>query len=63
MLEKLECWEAYLEERIICYLYYIGLDGLRFAAKTRDEAFYRAVLDRLFKYERLGTHLCSQPLN
>jgi hygromycin-B 4-O-kinase len=39
--------EAHLEDRIKCYQCYIGVDGLRFAAKTKNEGFYRAVLDKL----------------
>ena len=39
--------EACLEERVKCYQYYTGVDGLRFAAKTKNEKFYRAMLDKL----------------
>jgi hygromycin-B 4-O-kinase len=46
-LERLGCSEAHLEDRIKCYQYYTGIDGLRFAAKTENESFYRAVLDKL----------------
>ncbi len=30
--------------RLACYLYYIGLDGMRFSAMTNDILFYRSVL-------------------
>jgi hypothetical protein len=46
-LRKLGRSEARLEDRIKCYRYYTGIDGLRFAAKTKNEGFYRAVLDKL----------------
>lgn len=46
-LKKLGRSEARLEHRIKCYRYYTGIDGLRFAAKTKNEGFYRAVLDKL----------------
>lgn len=46
-LKKLGRSETHLEERIKCYQYYTGIDGLRFAAKTENEGFYRAVLDKL----------------
>jgi hygromycin-B 4-O-kinase len=47
LLRKIGRSEARLEDRIKCYRYYIGVDGLRFAAKTKNERFYRAVLDKL----------------
>jgi len=46
-LRKLGRSEARLEDRIKCYRYYTGVDGLRFSAKTKNEGFYRAVLDKL----------------
>jgi hygromycin-B 4-O-kinase len=46
-LKKFGRSEAHLEDRMKCYQYYTGLDGLRFAAKTKNERFYRAVLDKL----------------
>jgi hygromycin-B 4-O-kinase len=46
-LRKLGRSEAHLEDRIKCYQYYTGVDGLRFAAKTKNEGSYRAVLDKL----------------
>ena len=46
-IRKIGRSEAHLEDRIKCYWYYIGLDGLRFAAKTENEGFYKAVLDKL----------------
>ncbi len=46
-LKKLGRSEAHLEDRIKCYQYYIGIDGLRFAAKTENESFYRTVLEKL----------------
>jgi hygromycin-B 4-O-kinase len=46
-LKKLGRSEARLEHRIRCYRYYTGIDGLRFAAKTKNEGFYRAALDKL----------------
>lgn len=39
--------EDRIEDRIKCYEYYTGLDGMRFAAKTMDKRFYRGVLDQL----------------
>jgi len=46
-LKKLDRSETHVEDRMKCYQYYAGLDGLRFAAKTNNERFYRAVLDKL----------------
>jgi hygromycin-B 4-O-kinase len=46
-LKKLGRSEAHLEDRMKCYQYYTGVDGLRFAAKTKNEGFYRAVLEKL----------------
>jgi hygromycin-B 4-O-kinase len=46
-LKKLGRSEAHLEDRMKCYQYYVGIDGLRFAAKTENENFHRAVLDKL----------------
>ena len=46
-LGKIGRSEAHLEDRMKCYQYYIGVDGLRFAAKTQNERFYRAVLEKL----------------
>jgi len=46
-LRKLGPSETRVEDRIKCYRYYSGIDGLRFAAKTKNEGFYRAVLDKL----------------
>jgi hygromycin-B 4-O-kinase len=45
-LRKLGRSEARIEDRIKCYRYYTGIDGLRFAAKTKNEGFYKAVLDK-----------------
>ena len=47
LLKKLGRSEARLEGRMKCYQYYTGVDGLRFAAKTKNERFYRAILDKL----------------
>ena len=46
-LEKLGRSEDHLRDRIRCYKYYTDIDGLRFAAKTKNEGFYQAVLDKL----------------
>ena len=46
-LKKLGRSEDRLEDRMKCYQYYIGVDVLRFTAKTKNEGFYRAVLDKL----------------
>jgi hygromycin-B 4-O-kinase len=46
-LEKFGRKETHLQDRIKCYRYFMGIDGLRFAAKTENEGFYQAVLDKL----------------
>jgi hygromycin-B 4-O-kinase len=33
--------------RLACYQYYIGLDSMRFAAKTNNPGFYAFVLEKL----------------
>jgi hygromycin-B 4-O-kinase len=53
-LKKLGRSEAHIEDRIKCYQYYTGIDGLRFAARTENEQFYKAVLDKLSLLD--GTH-------
>lgn len=35
------------EERIRCYKYYIGIDGMRFSAKTNDKNLYDFIVDKL----------------
>jgi aminoglycoside phosphotransferase (APT) family kinase protein len=46
-LKRLDRSEDRLEDRMKCYQYYIGVDVLRFTAKTKNEEFYRAALDKL----------------
>jgi hygromycin-B 4-O-kinase len=46
-LEKFGRQETNLQDRIKCYRYFMGIDGLRFAAKTENQGFYQAVLDKL----------------
>jgi hygromycin-B 4-O-kinase len=51
-LKKLGRSEDRLEDRLKCYQYYIGVDVLRFTAKTKNEEFYRAVLEKLALLDR-----------
>ena len=53
-LRKLGRSEAGLRDRVRCYQYYTSVDALRFTAKTRNERFYRAVLDKLALLDEAG---------